>query len=496
MSRTQHTLLPLALLCLAAGPARAEGPLSREALFGLPPAGTAAPAPAPAPASAPAPAPAPAPVAGAPALTPPGGDESPVTAEPGGLAGPGGSGGPKVSGFLHSQLAYTYGGTGHWSLFQNMAQVSASGRTDGGIGWKVGARAQVDPVYAGNDYFPGEVRDNQKHDAWVWESYLDFATGPVEWRVGRQHIVWGEVVAFYFADVVSSFDQRQFILPDFELSRLPQWAARAEWFQGDFHAEAVWVPVMTYDEIGKPGADFYPFQPGETPGFTTTIRDERFPDEDLGNSGYGLRANYLTGGWDASLFFWSSPDRFPVFKRSVSLAPTPTIAYRPIHERIHQYGGTVAKDLGPFVVKGEAIYTRGQLYETADPGESDGLLRSDALDWIASVEFAFENETRLNLQYIQARVFDREPGMVQDALTSVATVLLSTKAFHPKVAPEILYATALGDTDWNLQGRVTWAFQPNWSLVGGVDVFGGGSDGYFGRFEHQDRVYGEVWYRF
>ena len=468
MGRMQHALLPLALSCLVASPAGAEGPATRDALFGLPPAGAAEPAPAA--------------VGGAPAVVPPGGDESRVA------AGLGGAGGPKLSGFLHSQLAYTYGGTGHWSLFQNMAQVSASGRTEGGIGWKVGARAQVDPVYAGNDYYPGEVRDNQKHDAWVWESYLDFATGPVEWRVGRQHIVWGEVVAFYFADVVSSFDQRQFILPDFELSRLPQWAARAEWFQGDFHAEAVWVPVMTYDEIGKPGADFYPFQVG--PG--VRILDERFPDDDLGHSGYGLRANYLTDGWDTSLFFWSSPDRFPVFER----VSGPGLAYRPIHERIHQYGGTVAKDLGPFVVKGEAIYTRGQLYETSDPADSNGLLRSDALDWIASVEFAFEHETRLNLQYIQARVLDRRPGVFQDALTNVATVLLSTKAFHPKVEPELLYATALGDTDWNLQARVTWEFQPNWSLVGGVDVFGGGSGGYFGRFEDQDRVYGEVWYRF
>ena len=43
MSRTQHTLLPLALALVLAAPARAESPASREALFGLPPTGTAAP---------------------------------------------------------------------------------------------------------------------------------------------------------------------------------------------------------------------------------------------------------------------------------------------------------------------------------------------------------------------------------------------------------------------------------------------------------------------
>ena len=72
----------------------------------------------------------------------------------------------------------------------------------------------------------------------------------------------------------------------------------------------------------------------------------------------------------------------------------------------------------------------------------------------------------------------------------------NTAVYLARAGVEVAYATALGDTDWNLQARVTWEFQPNWSLVGGVDVFGGGSGGYFGRFEDQDRVYGEVWYRF
>ncbi len=51
-------------------------------------------------------------------------------------------------------------------------------------------------------------------------------------------------------------------------------------------------------------------------------------------------------------------------------------------------------------------------------------------------------------------------------------------------------------TDWNLQARVTWEFQPNWRLVGGVDAFNGPRDGLFGRFDDQDRVYGEVRYDF
>jgi hypothetical protein len=467
-------------------------PASRADLFGLP---AAPPEPAATtPAATPPPAPAtpasreelfalPAPPAAEPAVP----SEVPVT----GLAATG-TGGVAVDGFLSSTVAYTYADPEHWSLFQNMLQVSASGRLGDGVKWKAGVRGFVDPVYAGSDFYPDDVRDDQKADGLIWETYLDFATGPVEWRVGRQHIVWGEVIAFFFADVVSAFDQRQFLLPDFEYTRLPQWAARAEYFEGDFHAEAVWVPVMTYDEIGKPGADFYPFRVGPD----AVILNEDKPDNDLGHSGYGLRASYLKNGWDGSLFAWSAMDHYPVFERSLSLGPSPVVAYRPIHERIHQYGGTLAKDLGPAVVKAEAVYTHGQLYETTALDEMDGLVRGDELAWIASAEFVFQDETRLNFQFVHNRYFDHERGFFVDDVEDGVSVYLSTRAFHPKVEPELLYITSLNRTDWNLQARVTWEFRPNWRVAGGVDVFNGSAEGFMGRFDAQDRVYGELRYDF
>jgi hypothetical protein len=66
------------------------------------------------------------------------------------------------------------------------------------------------------------------------------------------------MVGLFFADVVSARDMREFILPEFDQMRIPQWAARAEYFADDYHAELLWIPVASYDNIGKPGAEFYP----------------------------------------------------------------------------------------------------------------------------------------------------------------------------------------------------------------------------------------------
>ena len=91
------------------------------------------------------------------------------------------------------------------------------------------------------------------------------SVGDWDLRIGRQNIIWGEVVGIFVADVVSAQNQLEFILPPFDIIRIPQWAARGEYFFGDSHLELIWIPYPTYNDIGKPGADFYPVQPGSTP---------------------------------------------------------------------------------------------------------------------------------------------------------------------------------------------------------------------------------------
>ena len=124
--------------------------------------------------------------------------------------------------------------------------------------WKLGARVDADPVYYSSNFYPDPVKRNQRLDVFYRETYLDFSAGDWDFRLGAQQIVWGEVVGLFFADVVSAKDDREFLLPSFDIIRIPQGAARAEYTAGDSHVELVWIPIPVFDKIGKPGADFYP----------------------------------------------------------------------------------------------------------------------------------------------------------------------------------------------------------------------------------------------
>lgn len=402
------------------------------------------------------------------------------------------AGGPTLSGFYQNDLAYTYAGDEHWSRFNNTLDLSAQGRSAGGTGWKLGGRVYYDPIYDVTDHYPAAVRDDQRFEAMIREAYIDVGAGDWEFRLGRQHIVWGEMVGLFFADVVSAKDLRQLVLPDFDMIRIPQWAARAEYFSGDFHAEAVWIPYMSYDDIGKPGAEFYPFNPPTNPGLQTVIAKEDKPTG-IDDSAYGLRLSWIKRGWDFAGFYYTANDPSAAFFRETSAT---RVTYRPIHERIRQLGATLGKDLGPVVLKAEAVYTWDKRFSTLDPLDADGLVSQDFLDYIVGLEWSFPQETRFNLQFFQRRFSDHDAGIVPDETESGVSLLLSTQALHPRLEPEVFLIRSLDRADWLAQFKLTWKPDGHWRLAAGVDIFDGPVEGLFGTFDDSDRVYTEVRYSF
>src|SRR5690606_14211826 len=128
---------------------------------------------------------------------------------------------------------------------------------------------------------PKAVRNDRRHEAWLHETYLDVPAGDWALRLGRQHIIWGEMVGLFFADVVSARDMRQFVAQDFEMLRIPQWAVRAEHFGESVHLDAIWIPYMSYDEIGRPGDDFYRLPVPPEPGYGVAILGEDTPSRSL-----------------------------------------------------------------------------------------------------------------------------------------------------------------------------------------------------------------------
>jgi hypothetical protein len=400
-----------------------------------------------------------------------------------------------ISGHLQTAVAYTVAYPDHWSKIKNTLALALERELFDDVKLKVSGRFSYDGAYDVSNFYPDRVKRDQRFDGWFHETFLDFGINDWNFRLGRQNITWGEVVGLFFADVVSAKDLREFLVPEFDYIRVPQWAARAEYFKGDFKAEAIWIPYTTYDRIGKPGSDFYPFTIPPPPGFTQHIRSERTPHK-LNDSSFGLRTSYLTNGWDLAAFYYGSTDENATFFRSITLAPIPNVSYRPNHKRIHQAGLTASKDVGSFVLKGEAIYTWDRFFNVTRLNDADGVVRQKFLDYILSAEIPLPMESRINLQFFQRWFTNHDPDIIPRRIESGASLFASTKLFNEKVEPELLLIHSLNQLDWMARFKINWYFAKDWRLVAGTAFFGGKSLGLFGRFDQQDRVFTELRYTF
>lgn len=404
----------------------------------------------------------------------------------------------KFGGFFDGLIAHNYATPAHWSRAVGRLQLTGQGALTEDVKWKIGGRIDVDPVYSSSHFYLDPVKQNQRFSA-IWaENYLDVSAGDWDFRVGAQNIVWGEVVGLFFADVVSARDMREFLLPSFDLIRIPQWAGRAEYFSGDSHVEFIWIPVPTFDRIGKPGSDFYPAPlPSPTsPEVAALFHDPERPDRRLGNSNFGLRANTLAAGWDVAAFYYRSFSTQPTFYRMPSSVETEPFVFEPRYDRIWQLGGTVSKDLGDFVLRGETVYARGQGYTLADLTARDSVVKRSTLDYILSVEFALPGDTRLNVQGFQRVFFGGDADRLAVRNDGFgASIFISTK-LGSTLEPQILWIQNFRHAGSLIRPRLNWSAAKNTTVGLGADVFSGPADGYFGRYNNRDRVYAEVRYDF
>jgi hypothetical protein len=392
-------------------------------------------------------------------------------------------------GFSQLEIADTYSSPEHVSKAKLRTELSRTGQVNEHIKWKVSGRFDYDAAYDLSNFYPSAVRRDQRYEFFLRENYVDISAGNFDFRLGRQHVIWGEMVGLFFADVVSAKDMREFVLPAFDVLRIPQWAARAEYSKNDMHAEFLWIPVPTLDEIGKPGADFYP---GPLRGVASYLPEDR-SGRNVGNSNYGVRLSQLKNGWDVSAFYYHSLDASSTFYR-VSGFNEPLV-FQPRHDKIDQLGGTFAKDFGSVVLKGELIYTDGRKFNVSRPTAENGLVIQNTLDYVLGLDFSLPAETRLNLQFFQRVFFAHDPGLFLDRFENGASILLNGKLWR-KLEAQALMIHSLNRSDWMFRPRLSWNFEKNWRWAVGADIFGGQSTGLFGRFNHNDRVYTELRFSF
>ncbi|MBF0485645.1 MAG: hypothetical protein HQL16_03920 [Candidatus Omnitrophica bacterium] len=399
-----------------------------------------------------------------------------------------------LSGEITNETASRLSGDKKLTSIRNEMLLGVTGAISNDISFKVSGRAYYDTVYNWTHNFNPEVKKDQQKELELRDTYLDYSNGPWDFRLGKQQIVWGDAVALFFADVVNARDMREFILPDLNMIRIPEWGSLVEYSAEPFHAEMLWIPAPEFDKFAKPGAPFafpYPVPSLQTP---LTTRDPEKPANNLQNGKYGLRLSYKTDGWDFSSFALHTWTDTPAYFRTIDSG---VFDFTPRYERTNFYGATFSKEVNDIVLKGEFAYNQDNRFSTLDPADTDGVAKRDAINYLIGADYTFNKTIDTTLQYMQKIVLN-PPDFLAGERPNDESVALRVKTSYVdgRVAPECTVITSLMEPDLLYRPLVNLRIKDNWQWRLGADIFRGHSDGLFGEFRKESRVYSHLTYSF
>jgi hypothetical protein len=87
-----------------------------------------------------------------------------------------------------------------------------------------------DPEATPSDY---EGHDEYTQNDYLRELYVDTLVGPVEFRLGKQQVVWGTADGMKLLDIINPTDYREFAQNTMEDSRIPVWMVKMDAPLGD-----------------------------------------------------------------------------------------------------------------------------------------------------------------------------------------------------------------------------------------------------------------------
>lgn len=401
--------------------------------------------------------------------------------------------GPELNGSIKNETAYRLSRPREFNKIRNQLILSESGKVSDNLSFKLSGRFYYDSAYDIRGNFPQNAASDQRKDFQLRDTYIDYSNGPFDLRLGKQQIVWGEAVGLFFADVVNAKDLREFILPEFDWIRIPQWGADFEYTKGKLHTEFIWLPKPEFNKLGVRNAEFeFPHPVPEGTAFTT--QDPIEPKDSFNNGEAGLRLSYLLNGWDTSVFYLYTWDKFPARFRAISGG---VYNFSPQYKRLNIFGAAFSKQIKDAVLKGEFVFNRKGHFSIFDDTDIDGVTRKNFIDYLVGLDYPIFGGIDANIQFMQRIIFNYDKRLVnENRVRNSISFWLSKGFLNNNLKLECLVIAGLMEKDLLYRPKITYTFMNNWKWRVGVDIFQGEPSGVFGKFRKKDRVYSEITYSF
>ncbi|MGP8331884.1 MAG: DUF1302 family protein [Methanosarcinaceae archaeon] len=312
--------------------------------------------------------------------------------------------------------------------------------------------------------------------------YLSWLNGPVDISVGRQIVRWGKTDQISPVDNLNPQDLREFIIPDFEDRKIPNWMVRGRLFSDFLTLEGVYVPFFEPSRIDYFGTDWAIFQHMNRIG----VHEEE-PARNFKNGEGGIRVTKSVAGWDLGGSYLYAWEDLPYFKSFPIDGGDVQVTYK----RSNIFGfefETTVREIG---LRGEAAYFDQQSFLT----ENFTSLTKPVLHYVIGADYLSSDGWYINLQFSEQRIYAYQEDILFFRKSNTAVSGEVSKEFRRGHFKALLrYNYGLSDKSYYLNPKIICTYFTDLDMTLGVNIFGGDSDTLLGLHDKDDQIFLSIKY--
>ncbi len=330
--------------------------------------------------------------------------------------------------------------------------------------------------------------DASHGNAELRELFWELESGATYWRLGKQQVVWGEADGLKLLDVVNPQSYREFILDDFDDSRIPLWMVNAEHvLPDDSVVQILWIPDSTTHDLAPRHSPFRFTSPLLVPQASSSVNvqveDPQAPSRLVKDSDVALRLARFWEGWDYTLNYLYHTVDEPVLRTRVTASGA---RVRADYERSHLIGGSASTAIDNWILRLELAYETDRYHRSTNP--VPGVVKANQWGSVVGLDFQGWSDQLVSLQWFQSRILGHSDQIVKAAREDVLTLLWEHRFINDtlKIRASNLYS--LDRHDGLVRAKLSYNLQSNLDVYVGADRFYGSQTGLFGQFDQADRI--------
>jgi len=360
------------------------------------------------------------------------------------------------------------------------------------LGW-YDAAMDIEPTN-NRDLTPG-IKQHYRTYLQSKEAYLLYGGDAFDFRIGQQQMVWGKTDGLRMLDIINPLDMREFILDDFLDSRIGLWSARLNWYAdigGSQHEfEFIVIPDARAGEFAPTGSRWAYAMPVAPAGAALAVQAGRKPGWRAADTEAGIAWRSNIAGWDLSLNWLYGWKDSPNMQKNLTPG---LLTLTPVYQRMNTVGGSFSNAFGPMVLRGELAVNIGEGINKTGTTPLTSVGRKTTVNAAFGVDYT-KNNWRISPQLFIRHLPGRDTTIAEDQTSGFVSLMISTDYMNEKLKPEVIGLYDWAGGSWMLRPKLAYEFSDQIMARLGADLFGG-STGFFGQFDKNDRVYTEVEYTF